>query len=325
MLECDALIYSTTRPEAGWKELCDFAMYKNVRAEHTIEMYGFGSILRSICRLPKWWPLKLKSQHGVSLWQIPPEHELRAPEWRLLVHSRRWVDIYRSHGDLRAVAIGSPFVMFRRRLLRSDVVEQTCSGRALFFLSHSTFWEKAEWQAEKLISALEEIRSRHGGLTVCVHFVDVLNGLARTIFDAGFDVATAGNYYNSEFPRNFYTLLLGHEELYTNAVGSHVFYAVEAGRFMQWIDTPVSYVNIGYSQETWENALRERPIEVEVMQCLKSGAEGRSRLERICRDELGLDAMAEPLYLLLLIMQANVYWYFVRQAKLVYWKLARRR
>lgn len=305
----DKLIFSARSERDDWQRLLAFASHKNVSAERNIEMYGFGAILRTLCHLPASWPLMVESQHGVSLWTVPIEHELKAPEPFLLVHSRRWVDIYRKAGSQRAVAIGSPFVMFRHHLLdKRGGRAVRVTRRAIFFLSHSTFWEKAQWRTDHLFSALEDIRKREGDVTVCVHFADVMNGLAESIYQAGFDIATAGHSFNTEFPFNFYSLLLGHDIVYTNAVGSHVFYAVEMGKQVRWLDLPVQYVNVGYSDELWKETLRERPIEHEVIQCLRAGAERMPDLKRICSAELGLQEMIKPAMLLLLLLKANAHW-----------------
>lgn len=323
-LAMNELVFSARAERGDWQRLLTFASYKNSRSERPIEMYGFGAILRRLCHLPPRWPLMVNSQHGVSLWTVPIQHELNAPEPRLLVHSRRWVDIYSNVGYRRAVAIGSPFVMFRRHLLNEGQAQVMPTRRALFFLSHSTLWEKAQWQADHLLPALEQIRRREGDVTVCLHFVDVINGLAQSIFDAGFEVATAGHYFNTDFPHNFYTLLLGHDVVYTNAVGSHIFYAVEADKEVRWVDLPVHYVNIGYSDEVWKETMRERPIELAIAECVRAGAERLPDLKRICSEELGLQEMMKPATLLLLLLKANVEWSVMRQMKMLYWRLASR-
>jgi hypothetical protein len=224
------LIFSNRNGTAGWTSMVEFAGQANIKNQSAVEMYGFGTIFRKLCLLPEWFPIKVDAQHGVSLWMIPPSHNLNAPERLVFVHSNRWVDIFRKHGRKGAVAVGSPFVSYRHYLLRRHGSAGTPPRGAIFYLSHSTFWEKASWESADLVRLLENIRSQEGSLTVCVHFVDVLNGLAKPIYDAGFDLATAGNYFNSEFPDNFYALLHGHRTIYTNAVGSHVFYAVEASK-----------------------------------------------------------------------------------------------
>ena len=317
------LIYSACKEGAGWQQLSDFAQRKDSASELVIEKYGFGRILRQMCGFPSWLPLRVMTQHGVSLWNIPNKQEMASPERFLLVHSRRWLEIYRSHGFDRAVAIGSPFVMYRRNLADPEVAKARPERGAIFFLSHSTFWEKAEWQKDRLLAVLDQIRTQHGSVTVCLHFVDVINGLGQAIFDAGHDIATAGNYFNSRFPDNFYRLLFGHEVVYTNSVGSHVFYAVEAQKQVRWVDLPANYVNIGYNEEVWKDRLRDRPIECEVEECLRAGSSKSARLAEICSDELGLHTLATPDQLRKLVVSANFHWYTIMALKRQYWRAAK--
>lgn len=318
------LVFCLKNGSGDWQRLQRFALLKNVRTEKAIEMYGFGSILRRMGHMPKWFPLHLKSQHGISLFSTPFIEEMRGPERFLLVHSKRWEQIYHAHGHKRAFAIGSPFVMFRRNLLRQTKPAIVLKRKAIFFLSHSTFWETAEWQSDRLFIALDALKERHGSVTVCVHFVDILNGSVRPLFDAGYEIATAGNYFNNNFPNYFYKLMLDHEVLYTNAVGSHVFYAIEAGKEIHWVDLPADYVNIGHTDDHWQKRLEERPIEMEVEKCLKQGSAGRERLLEICSQELGLEILASRARLLGLFVRANPYLNPFFAVKLCYRKIARR-
>lgn len=303
--------------------MVEFAGQANIKNQSAVEMYGFGTIFRKLCLLPEWFPIKVDAQHGVSLWMIPPSHNLNAPERLVFVHSNRWVDIFRKHGRKGAVAVGSPFVSYRHYLLRRHGSAGTPPRGAIFYLSHSTFWEKASWESADLVRLLENIRSQEGSLTVCVHFVDVLNGLAKPIYDAGFDLATAGNYFNSEFPDNFYALLHGHRTIYTNAVGSHVFYAVEASKEVKWVDLPHHYVNIGYEEQVWNDCLQQRPIEDAVKRHLQNGVDDKAALEDICHSELGLNATPSRLRLLGLILLSNLDWYLLRKLRRLYWRLTR--
>lgn len=322
MADDQNLIFFIKKGAEDWQRLQRFASLKNARSEESIEMYGFGSILRRMGHMPNWFPLHLRSQHGISLFSTPIAHEMSGSERFLLVHSTRWEKIYHTHGFRRAIAIGSPFVMFRRNLLRQAKPTMDLQRKAIFYLSHSTFWEKAEWQSDRLFMALDAIKERHGSVTVCVHFVDVLNDSVRPLFDAGYEIATAGNYFNNDFPNNFYKLMLDHEVLYTNAVGSHVFYAIEAGKNIHWVDLPADYINIGYTGDDWQQRLQERPIEVEVEKCLKQGVAGSARLLEICNQELGLDILASPGRLLRLFMRANPYLNPLLAIKLRYSKMA---
>ncbi len=307
MADDQDLIFCMKKGADDWQRLQRFASLKNARTVETIEMYGFGSILRRMVHMPNWFPLHLKSQHGISLFSTPIAHEMSGSERFLLVHSTRWEQIYHSHGFMRATAIGSPFVMFRRNLLRQAKPTMGLQRQAIFYLSHSTFWEKAEWQSDRLFMALDAIKERHGSVTVCVHFVDVLNDSVRPLFDAGYEIVTAGNYFNNDFPNYFYKLMLNHEFLYTNAVGSHVFYAIEAGKEIHWVDLSTDYTNIGYTGDEWQQLLNERPIQIEVERCLKLGYAGKARLLEICNQELGLDTLASRFRLLSLFVRANPY------------------
>jgi hypothetical protein len=325
MPEVDQLLYSKSARNAGWVELMEFAAHKNTRDERIIETYSFGAIFRQYCGLPSWFPLRVYSQHGVSLWAIAPRHELDSREPYLFVHSRRWMDLFHAHGKKTAVAVGSPYVLYRRHLLPGHLRSRETSRGAIFYLSHSSYWGKANWDNERLIALLEEIREREGSLTVCVHFVDVVNGMAKPLFDAGFDIAIAGHFFNRNFARNFYRLLLSHRVVYTNAVGSHVFYAVEAGKDIKWVDLPAQYTNLLHPEDVWNDNQRMSPIEGRIQRLLQLGPAGRDELESIVRDELGIDLIPSRAQLLKYLLYAFYYRDVLYRTKNAYWRLMSRR
>ncbi len=250
-----------------------------------------------------------------------------APEPFLLVHNRRWVDIFRKHGRKRVIAAGSFFVAYRRLFSKLELPASKELRGAVFFLSHSTFWEKSTWDVDKLRGLLDEIAKNEDGLTVCVHFADVINGTAKSIFDAGYDIACAGNYFNSEFPKNFYAILTQHSAVYTNAVGSHVLYALEASLPVHWVDLPYHVTNVAYSERDWVDANKEKPIMTKVEQLLRKGDTKAPELHRLCRQELGLDSMISRSRLMAIIILSGLYWHiglkFVKLANKMVQRTAR--
>lgn len=314
-----SLYFSKKDGVSTWEDLKAFAETQDIKSELVCEMYGIGTVIRRLCFLPNWFPLRILTQHGVSLWEVPPSHELRSPFLFHLVHNQRWVEIFRKHGRRRVVATGSFFVAYRR-LFFGKIDRGTPPNRgAIAYISHSTFWEQAEWRPDALFERLNEIADQEGKVTLCFHFVDILNEKAKPFFEAGYTIATAGHYLNREFPRNFYSILSDHATIYSNAVGSHVLYAMEAGFDVNWLELPYEMKNVALSESDWADTITEKPIIKRLEALLRSGKARSPEALELCEQELGLSEMIGRARLLGIVLASSIYWHFwLRSRKL--WK-----
>jgi hypothetical protein len=314
-----SLYFSKKDGVSTWEDLKAFAEKQDIQSELVCEMYGIGGIIRRLCFLPSWFPLRILTQHGVSFWEVPPSHELTSPFLFHLVHNRRWVEIFRKHGREKVIATGSFFVAYRRLFFRKTGLNVARKKGAIAYISHSTFWEKAEWRSDALFEQLNAIAAREGTVTLCFHFVDILNEKAKPFFDAGYTIATSGHYLNRNFPLNFYSILSDHSMIYSNAVGSHVLYAIEAGFDVNWLELPFEMKNVALSESDWADTITEKPIINQLEALLRSGKARNPEALELCEQELGLSEMIGRARLLGIVLASSIYWHFwLRSRKL--WK-----
>lgn len=224
-----------------------------------VEMYGFGRELRRYCYLPPKFPLRIKSQHGIVLWNSPSLHELNSPLPFMLVFSQRHRAAWRKLSKKPCFIIKSPFYLYRKR---ENV--QMCESRSgsLFFLSHSTFSKETDINFIQLIEQLKTLREDFKPVTVCLHFVDVLKNRHQLFQNAGLNCVTAGHMFNRDFISNFYGLLINYKYCLSNDIGSHAFYAIDLGIPFSLLGDPAQ-IKVT-EQEAMENSLLKKNLDFQV-------------------------------------------------------------
>lgn len=80
-----------------------------------VEMYGFGKELRKYCFLPSKFPLRIKSQHGIVLWNKPSLHELNSELPFMLVFSKRHHLAWKKLSKKPCFIIPHPFYIYKKR------------------------------------------------------------------------------------------------------------------------------------------------------------------------------------------------------------------
>src|SRR5690554_37898 len=191
-----------------------------------VEMYGFGKELRKYCFLPSKFPLRIKSQHGIVLWNQPSLHELNSELPFMLVFSKRHQLAWERISKKPCFIVPHPFYLYRTR--KKIQLRDDRSG-SLFFLSHSTFSKETDINFVQIIKQLKNLPEEFKPVTICLHFVDILKDKHLLFEKAGFECVTAGHMFNKDFVSNFYDILTNFKYAISNDIGSHTFYSIELG------------------------------------------------------------------------------------------------
>ncbi|MDO8881025.1 MAG: hypothetical protein Q7W44_09565 [Coriobacteriia bacterium] len=198
------------------------------------EYYGIASILKRYAGYPQQRPVKAVVPHGI----YQNDHELADFERKAglaaaLVYPQYRLGLYRDRGRMLEVPSAAPFV-YAERLMSAHPPR---SG-ALFFPAHSLPGLTVEMDLEAAADALDALPEAMKPLTVIVYWHDYLLGRHRPFADRGYRIVSAGHIYDSEFLPRLCYLLKSHVYVISNAVGSHVFYALQAGCTVRLVEMP---------------------------------------------------------------------------------------
>ncbi len=195
------------------------------------DWYGMASVLKAYAGRSQAQPLKVLLPHGVFFNDHHvAEFELNCGLPAAFVYERQRVDLYARHGLVSIPAAAS--FCYANRLVGPSAQQ---SG-ALYFPVHSTHWLTVSTDWETLADDALALQSDECPLSVVVYWRDLLLGHHQAFVDRGLPVVSAGHMYDRRFLLRLAHLLQSCERVYTNGLGSHVYYATHVGRPVRIIE-----------------------------------------------------------------------------------------
>lgn len=207
------------------------------------EIYSFGKYLRLYGRYPKWLPLYVSMEHGITVVNpdyIPP-HETNDNSYCFFMLSPKRIPFYKGKTEKPCFPLKSPFVYCRER----NKFKQDLNAKGtLFFFSHSTSSIENRMDIEKLCAQLKGLPSQLQPVCICLHMHDINKNMQREFLKEKFPVYTAGNTSDIRFSERFYELIKHFKYTASNAIGSNTFYSVEMGIPFFFYGDPPDYYNL---------------------------------------------------------------------------------
>jgi hypothetical protein len=193
----------------------------------TSEIYCLGKCLRFWTKYPKFLPLFVYSDHGVTLPSHLRKHELENPAkvhftWNPMREQR-----YKDFSDKQVIQIIHPWISYRR--LKGITRSKTTSGTLVFY-AHST--NNVKWvghDTEEYFEELRKLPNKFQPVVLCLHMHDIRAGLHKKLRHHGLPIVTAGNTLSVDFVDHFYDIVKGYSYATSQAWGSNVAYCVELG------------------------------------------------------------------------------------------------
>jgi hypothetical protein len=215
------------------------------------EYYGIATVLKDYAGVPQTRPLKALVPHGVYLNDHAVAHaEATAVVPAVMSYPDYRAQAYRRSTDKVVLPSAAPF-LYACEMLRAD--ERPERGGTLVFPVHSTRFISANTDHNYIADLAAGLNPSGGTTSVCMYFHDVRKGHHKPYIDRGLNVVSAGHLFDTAFLYRLAALMLTHECVLTNSLGSHVFYAIAAGCSVRILD--VAYE---YSGDT-QRALAEDP------------------------------------------------------------------
>jgi hypothetical protein len=189
-------------------------------------IYSLGYWLKDYGYYPKDLPLFTYMDHGMTLFDKIPPHEINNDAPLIFKFSPRLVEIYKQKTKKPVYNLLNPAIHYRN----SQKVEKVVDAKgSLFFVAHSTplIDDLTEW--EPFIEYLKKIPQIFHPIDICLHYSDIKKGLGDIFSKHGYHVFCAGDVYSRDFINKFYDILRRYRFSLSNMVGSYTFYSVEMG------------------------------------------------------------------------------------------------
>lgn len=188
----------------------------------TSEIYGTGQGIREYGFYPKWLPLYVFTDHGVSrdvsICHVELEHDAEA----MFYHSKDSVEEFKKLSKIPSYCYYSPLAFYRKN---HRIKQDKNAKGTLAFPQHSM--ASTTIDLDKYIEQLKSLPEDFQPVSICLHKDDIESGLYKKFLDAGFDLYTAGHPFDSNYGKRFYNNLKKFKYATSNSAGSYLFYAVE--------------------------------------------------------------------------------------------------
>lgn len=187
-------------------------------------VYSLGHWLKDYGYYPKDLPLFTYMDHGMTLFDKIPPHEINNDAPLIFKFSPRLVKIYKQQNKKPVYNLLNPAIHYRI----SHKIEKLADAEgSLFFVAHSTplIDDLTDW--EPFAENLKSLPDIFHPIDICLHPTDMKKGLGEIFINKGFKIFCASEGNLPEFISNFYSILKRYRYTLSNVIGSYVFYSVE--------------------------------------------------------------------------------------------------
>jgi len=209
----------------------------------TVEIYSFGKCYREWLGLPKWFPLPLYGDHGVTFSGTYSSHEAKSkPNIHLTWFSNRFESL-QLRSSKKVIHIPHPWILYRHR---HKIIRQESARGTLIFYSHSNEnIEIKNYDWDKYFSDLKNLPQEYHPLSICLHKHDVNKKVHQKIRKYGIPIISAGETSSSLFVDRFYDIASRFKYATSNSGGSDLFICEELGvKYFIFGESP-TYFNFG--------------------------------------------------------------------------------
>lgn len=257
------------------------------------DLYGCAPVLRKYAGIADDRSIHAVIPHGVYLSHNAvsrSEQTARLPA--ALSFPAYRTSAYRSHGMV-AVPSAAPFV-YAERLMRSD---RPRIG-TIFIPVHATELVTPRTDWDGLADQLAVWPAERGPVTVMIYWRDYQLGHHMPFVERGLEVVSSGHFFDPDFLLRHAYLLSQHRWAASNARGSHVFYAVQAGCAFHIFDWRYKYSDADIAtcvREDGQATDEDKRVAAEITAAFASPSEAITQAQRELVDYyLGVEHALEP-------------------------------
>lgn len=190
------------------------------------EFYSMGILIRKFAYFPSFLPFRICYDHGYSPYKEVFDDQKENCDTRFVFQKWR-EELYKPYYK-KVRTILFPYIFYRKY----KKIKQVKNPKGtLIFAGHDYGGEYASNQAIPSPS-IEEIKSlpeEYQPACVCLHVLDIKNGIYKKYLEAGIPVYTAGHAQDIRFVKRFYDVLKNFKYSMSHTVGSNTICSVDLG------------------------------------------------------------------------------------------------
>lgn len=196
-------------------------------ASWEVENSSFGKTLREWIAYPSWLPLCASSDHGVHWESRCWPNELESPYRLFLTWNEKKSRLMRERHGREALHVPHPWMAYREKHYPATDPDRV--GTLVFFTHSNATGGPVFESLDEYMYSLRDLPARFQPVVICLSFHDVRKGLHLKLKPYGFPIITAGTTNSQNFVDRFYGMISAFRYACSPDIGSHSYYAVEAG------------------------------------------------------------------------------------------------
>ena len=193
------------------------------------DIYFIEKTLKEYAGVPVDYEIKAFIEHGVQLSNVTEGGFQVHPSQPSIVSSSFRVSVIEGvPGNNGAYAVG-PYIAYAKSALSNSELraEKERLGRNLLvFPAHSIRGLMQVYDVDEFCEKIKDVAKGYDSVRVCLYWKDVLLGIAEKYKNYGFEVVTAGHYYDPMFMPRLKSIIQTSTMTMSNDLGSYVGYSI---------------------------------------------------------------------------------------------------
>ena len=193
------------------------------------DIYCVGQILREYAGLPESYKVYGLIEHAPQLSNVIHGGFGIHESWASVVCGPYRVNIIENTPNNNgAYAIG-PHIAYAKHAYSKEKLEEEkkrLGENLLVFPAHSTFGLDSSYDIKNFCEEINHIGENFDSIRVCLFWKDVLNGTAKNYEKEGYEVVTAGHFYDPLFLSRQKSIIETSTKTMSNHMGSYVGYSI---------------------------------------------------------------------------------------------------
>lgn len=207
---------------------------KKVRQEEWFgDFYSIGRTLREYAELPQSYQINGNIEHAPQLSNVVEGgfgiHKTRAS---IVCSPYRAKIIENAPNNHGAYAVG-PYIAYAKHAYSKEKLEKEkkrLGKNLLVFPTHSTLGLKVTYDMENFCEEINDIGKDFDSIRICLYWKDVLDGAAKFYEKEGYEVVTAGHYYDPLFLSRQKSIIETSTKTMSNHMGSYVGFCIHMNK-----------------------------------------------------------------------------------------------
>ena len=191
------------------------------------ENSSYGKTFREWGFYPKYFPLYVSADHGISCASKCWPHEISFPYSTYFTwHAKKNYKMINDHGK-KSYHVQHPWVFYRKK--HYNTLPENRLGTLVFYAHSNDTTIPVYDNFDKYINDLKSLPDKYQPIVICLSFHDIKKGIHKVLRKYEIPLVTAGTTNSQKFVDRFYSLIYKFRYTTSSNIGSHTYYILEAG------------------------------------------------------------------------------------------------